>query len=286
MEIKKIRQFGEMVKFSHSIFALPFALASLMIASQGHPPFRILFLMILAMVALRTGAMAFNRWVDADIDAQNPRTAVRHIPQNILSKQSVLITSIFCGILFVILCTQINPLAFQLSPIALSAAYGYSLAKRFTSLSHIILGCVLGMSPIGAWVAMRGEVAFIPVLLGIAVTLWVAGFDLIYATQDYDFDKQSGLHSMVVALGISKALLLARLFHLLTLLLLLAFGILNHFGWTYFVTLSVIAGLFLYEHSLVSDKDLSKVNAAFFNVNGIISILFFVGVWISLPHPQ
>ncbi len=281
---RKILDVGEMVKFSHSIFALPFALASLFVAADGRPPFGVLAWMVLAMVTLRTGAMAFNRWLDADIDARNPRTAVRHIPQKVLSKNLVLTLAVVCGLLFVLICTRINTLAFRLSFVAVLFAYGYSYAKRFTAFSHVILGLVLGMSPVGAWVAARGEVDFIPVLLGIAVTLWVAGFDLIYATQDYAFDKQSGLHSLVVSLGIGKALRLSRAFHLLTCLLLSLFGVLNHFSWIYFVILSIIAALFLYEHSLVTEGDLAKVNAAFFNMNGMISVLFFLGVLIETYH--
>ena len=283
--VKKILQIGEMVKFSHSIFALPFALSTFVIASQGMPLstiLRLLAWMVVAMVSLRTGAMAFNRWLDADIDAQNPRTAIRHIPQKTLSKNLVLTLALICGALFVIVCTQINTLAFKLSWIALIFAYGYSFAKRFTSLCHLILGLVLGMSPIGAWVAVRGEIAPQSVLLGIAVTLWVAGFDLIYATQDYDFDKRSGLHSMVVSLGISKALWLSRIFHIITFVLLCIFGEQTGLGKTYFITLIPILGLFLYEHSLVSATNLSNVNAAFFNVNGGISVLFFIGVWLFL----
>jgi len=282
--LKKIKNIGEMVKFSHSVFALPFALASLLVATQGKPSCRLLIWIILAMVTLRTGAMAFNRYLDADIDAKNPRTATRHIPQNILSKNFVLLLALTCAAFFIIITQQINSLCFKLSGIAVLVTYGYSFAKRWTAASHLILGFALGMSPIGAWSAATNHIGFSSIVLGLSVIFWVAGFDMIYATQDYEFDKKEGLHSLVVTFGIAKALRISRIFHIITLVLLYVFGFLSHFGGTYTLTLLVIAILFLYEHRLVSAKDLSRVNAAFFTLNGFISLIFLVGVFLSLQR--
>ena len=280
--LKKIYHVGELVKFSHTIFALPFALASLLVASGGRPPARLLLLVIAAMVTARTAAMAFNRWIDADFDARNPRTATRHIPAGLLSKRFVLLVSLGSAILFVLVTYWINPLVFRLSPIALLILFGYSYTKRFTALSHLVLGLALGIAPIGAWMAARGSFELAPILLGIAVLFWVAGFDMIYATQDAEFDRQTGLHSLVVALGIPRALYGARLLHLLTLTLLICFGSYNHLTLAYYVCLVGVGILLAYEHSLVSPQNLSRVNAAFFTINGFISLLYLSGVAYSL----
>lgn len=278
---RKIRQTAEMVKFSHSIFALPFALASMLIAAGGIPPGRLVFLVIMAMVTARNAGMSFNRWLDASIDAKNPRTASRHIPRGLLSPGFVLAFSIVNAALFVWVASRINMLCFWLSFPTLGVLFFYSHTKRFTSLSHLVLGLALGMSPIGAWIAVTGTLAFAPVLLGVAVVFWVAGFDMIYATQDYDFDRKEGLHSLVVRLGLKNALRVARVFHAATVVLLLLFGNLLSLGWPYFLTWVLISLLFLYEHSLVKADNLSRINAAFFNVNGFISILFLAGVILS-----
>lgn len=283
---KKIRQrileLGELVKFSHTIFALPFALASLLIASGGPPEARLFFLIVAAMVCARTAGMSFNRYSDAPFDARNPRTASRQIPAGLLSKKFVLLFSIANAILFVLLTALINRPCLALSPAALLLVYGYSLTKRFTDWSHLVLGMVLGASPIAAWIAVTGRISFEPVLLGSAVLFWVAGFDIIYATQDYEFDRREGLHSLVVRYGIARSLWIARLFHLATLIFLTLFGKLLHFGFAYHLTMILILFLFIYEHSLVSPRDLSRVNAAFFNVNGFISLLFLAGVILSI----
>lgn len=282
MILRKALQVAEMVKFSHSVFALPFALASMLIASQGLPPARLIVLIILAMVSLRNAGMSFNRYVDAPFDAKNPRTSSRHIPQGLLSRKFVLAFSIVNAGLFVLLTYQINPLCFYLSFAAIGIVYLYSFTKRFTSWSHVVLGMVLGISPIAAWIAVTNRIDLPPILLGLAVIFWVAGFDIIYAAQDYEFDRSAGLHSLVVRLGVGRALLAARIFHFLTLIVLFLFGKLLAFGGIYYLTLSLIAFLFFYEHSLVSPRDLSRVNAAFFNVNGFISLLFLAGVTLSI----
>lgn len=281
-KLNKIIQTAEMVKFSHSIFALPFALASMLIAAQGLPSARLVILIILAMVTGRNAAMAFNRYMDAEIDAKNPRTSGRHIPQGIFSKKFVLVFALINAVLFSTITFQINRLCFWLSFPALLILFSYSLMKRWTDFSHLVLGLALGISPLGAWIAVTGGIRLEPVFLGIAVILWVAGFDIIYATQDCQFDRNHGLHSLVVRWGIPKALKAARLFHGMTLILLFLFGRLLELGWIYNLTLLMIALLFLYEHSLVRANDLSRVNAAFFNMNGFVSLLFLGGIILSI----
>lgn len=278
----KIRDIAEMVKLSHSVFALPFALASMLIAAEGLPPARVVLLIILAMVTLRSAGMSFNRFLDAHLDARNPRTASRHIPRGIVSRRFALAFSLINAVLFIAVTAGLNRLCLLLSFPAIALAFGYSFTKRWTSWSHLILGLVLGISPVAAWIAVTGRLSPEPLLLGLAVIFWVAGFDIIYATQDYDFDRREGLHSLVVRLGVGRALVAARFFHLITLGFLFLFGKTIHLEWTYYLALLLIGLLFLYEHSLVSPEDLSKVNAAFFNVNGFISLLFLAGVTLSL----
>jgi 4-hydroxybenzoate polyprenyltransferase len=279
--ISKIRDLAEMVKVSHTIFALPFALASMLVAAGGFPSARILALVLVAMFTARNTGMAFNRYLDAAIDARNPRTASRHIPRGIFSRPFVLAFALVNAALFVAAAGFLNRLCLELSPIALGLLFSYSAMKRFTSLSHLVLGLTLGASPVAAWAAVRGTLSWEPFVLGAAVLFWVAGFDVIYATQDYEFDKKEGLHSLAVALGIRNALRLSRVFHILTLALFAAFGWLLHLGIVYNACLAVIAALLAYEHSLVKPHDLSRVNAAFFNVNGCISLLFLIGVFIG-----
>jgi len=276
--ISKIRDLGEMLKVSHTIFALPFAFASMLVAAGGLPSLTLVGWIVLAMFTARNAGMAFNRSLDAAIDARNPRTASRHIPRGIFSRTFVLAFSLVNAALFVLVAGLINPLCLKLSPVALLLLFSYSAMKRFTSLSHLVLGLTLGASPVATWAAVRGSLSWEPFVLGGAVIFWVAGFDIIYATQDYEFDEREGLHSLVVALGIRKALLLSRFFHVVTLLLFAVFGRILHLGSVYAACLAVIAVLLTYEHSLVRTNDLSRVNAAFFNVNGFISLLYLVGV--------
>lgn len=278
----KIRDLGELLKISHTIFALPFALSAMLAAAGGLPSPRLTLLIILAMFLARNAGMSFNRYLDADIDAKNPRTAARHIPRGVFSKGFVLWFSIVNAFFFSATTFFINAPCFALSPVALLLLYGYSTTKRFTALSHLFLGLVLGASPVAGWLAVRGSFDPPPVFLGLAVLFWVAGFDILYATQDHDFDRREGLHSAVVSLGVSKALLLARSSHALTVLLLFVFGMGLYLSWPYFAGLVLVAALLIYEHSLVSAQDLSRVNSAFFNVNGFISLLFLAGVALSI----
>lgn len=267
-----------MIKIEHSIFALPFALASAFLAAKGLPDLRILTLIILAMVFARSAAMAFNRYLDADIDAKNPRTATRSIPAGRLSRRYSLFFTIACSFCFAFVAYSLNMLAFYLSPVALIVLLGYSYTKRFTSYCHFVLGLALGIAPIGAWVAIRGEIAPIAVMLGAAVMFWTAGFDLIYACQDTEFDKENALHSVPAKIGIHKALLLSRILHCVMISLLVIFGFETAMGLPYWVGLSLVVLTLLYEHSLVWNANLERVTMAFFTMNGVVSIVFGIAV--------
>lgn len=282
MPLKKIRSTLELIKFSHSIFAMPFALASLLIASQGMPSPITLFRIILALVFARTAAMAFNRWADADIDAKNPRTQDRHIPSGILSKKYTLGLTLLSSFGFVYISYLLGKLCFYFSPLVLGVLFFYSYTKRFTAYSQIFLGLALGIAPVGAWVAIQNNLAITPVLLCFSVLFWVAGFDILYATQDYEFDKSNQLNSMVVKFGIPKALILARVMHTFSYLLFFLLGMVAKLHWPYFAGLGIMGLLFIQQHRLVKADDLSRVNAAFFKTNGLISLLFLVSVYLGL----
>ena len=274
----KVPVFLEAIKVSHSIFALPFAVAAAFLASSGIPALGPLGKIVLAVVLARTAAMTCNRWADADLDAANPRTRVRAIPAGLLSRRSMAIATVVCCVAFALVCAWINRLAFFLSPVALTFLIGYSYTKRFTSLSHLVLGAALGLSPIGAWVALREEVTLLPVLLGTAVLFWTAGFDIIYACQDRDFDERFGLYSIPRRLGLARALLVSRAFHLVTIGLLVAVGYVGELGWIYALGVLCVVGILAYEHSLVRPDDLSRVNIAFFTLNGLVSLVFMAAV--------
>lgn len=265
----------EMIKWEHSVFALPFALCGAMLAARGIPSGRQLLWIVVAMVAARSAAMAFNRWVDARIDAANPRTRMRAIPAGLLTSHFVLMFAIVAAAVFLVAAAELNRLALLLAPLVLLVLFGYSLTKRFTRWSHVVLGFALGMAPAGAWIAVRGRLDPRILLLTAAVTFWTAGFDVLYSCQDYDHDCLSGLHSLPRYLGIAHALIVARVFHLFMLAMLAAFIWAFQLGAIGFAGLAVVGALILYEHTLVKADDLSKLNAAFFTMNGVISILFF-----------
>jgi 4-hydroxybenzoate polyprenyltransferase len=276
--IRDLRVTLEMIKWEHSIFALPFALCGAMLAASGLPTLRQFAWIIVAMISARSAAMAFNRVADAAIDAANPRTQTRALPAGALSPAFVsTFVAISCGI-FVLAAFQLSRLAFLLSPVALAVVLLYSYTKRFTRWSHLVLGFSLGIAPAAAWIAVRGSLDPRILLLTAAVTFWVAGFDVLYACQDYDFDRQSGLHSIPRYIGIRGALARARTFHVLMLLLLIALVMTFGLGKIAMAGVVVVALLLLYEHSLVSPTDLSKLNAAFFTMNGVISVVFFAFV--------
>jgi 4-hydroxybenzoate polyprenyltransferase len=268
----------EMIKWEHSIFALPFALCGAMLAAGGWPTAWQLSWIIAAMVAARSAAMAFNRLADAEIDAINPRTQTRALPAGSLSRGFVGgFVTVACA-LFVLAASQLNRLTLLLSPVALAIVLLYSYTKRFTRWSHVVLGLALGVAPAAAWIAVRGSLDARILLLTAAVTFWVGGFDVLYACQDYDFDLRNGLHSLPRYLGIGRALLIARLFHAAMLLLLIALVLSFHLGTLGFAGVAVVGLLLAYEHSLVSRDDLSRLNAAFFTMNGVISVVFFLFV--------
>ncbi len=271
-----------MVKFSHSLFALPFALSSLLLASNGNPTIRQVVLIILCMVTARNTAMAFNRLVDADIDAKNPRTQDRHIPKGLLTKRFAITFIAVNAILFVGFAAFLNTLTFILSLPTLLVLCSYSYAKRFTHYTQIYLGVCLGLSPIGAWIAIQGNISLTPLLMAVGVTLWVAGFDLIYAMQDHDFDVKTGVKSMVAKMGIANALTLSRVFHVLCVIFLGGVGLISSLGIFYWFALVLIAALLIYEQNLLRPHDLSRINAAFFNVNGVIGLIYLAGTAIAI----
>lgn len=274
--LQKISIFMEMIKFSHTIFALPFALSAALLAVRGLPGTGQIIYIVLAMIGARTAAMAMNRLIDARIDARNPRTAGRAIPAGLLTRGAVLAAIILSVALLLWSAAMLNPLCLKLSPIALFFLVLYSYCKRFTSLAHIVLGICLAAAPIGAWVALRGVIELPAVVLGLIVLFWVAGFDILYALQDLDFDREAGLHSIPVALGVTGSLWLARLFHLVTVGLLAWLIVLMGLGIWFLLGSLAMAAMLLYEHWLLRRGDLTRLDAAFFTMNGYISLTFLV----------
>jgi len=267
-----------MIKWEHSIFALPFALCGAMLAAGGTPTGHQLFWIVVAMVSARSAAMAFNRVADATIDAANPRTRLRALPVGALTPAFVTTFVLAACAVFILAASQLNRLAFILSPVALAVVLLYSYSKRFTRWSHLVLGFALGIAPAAAWIAIRGSLDPRILLLTAAVTFWVAGFDVLYACQDYDFDRQADLHSIPRYFGIRWALIVARVFHILMLGLLITLVISFGLGKLAIAGVVVVAALLTYEHSLISPDNLSRLNAAFFTMNGVISVVFFVFV--------
>ena len=272
--LQKISVFMEMIKFAHTIFALPFALSGALLAAGGLPSGRQILFIILAMVAARTAAMAMNRLIDADIDAQNPRTASRAIPAGLLTKGAVSGAILLSVALLLWSAAMLNPLCLKLSPIALFFLVLYSYCKRFTALAHIVLGICLAAAPIGAWVALRGTIELPAIVLGLIVLFWVSAFDMLYALQDLEYDRSVGLHSIPVALGVGGSLWLSRLFHLITVGLLVWLILLLGLGVWFWIGSGLMAAMLLYEHWLLRGGDLSKLDAAFFTMNGYISLTF------------
>lgn len=292
-----------LVKFSHTIFAMPFALIGFSLGMLSIPPgwhttiyppyvpnvgispfggtnrlILLFVLVILCMVFARSAAMAFNRYLDRAFDAKNPRTAIREIPKGIISASSALRFVIFNCLAFVICTAFINPLCFILSPVALLVVLGYSYTKRFTALCHIVLGIGLSLAPIGAYLAVTGEFAMLPILFSFAVVFWVSGFDIIYALQDIDFDKSQQLYSIPAALGKAKALRVSEILHLLSAACVVAAGVYGGFHWSYWMGVAVFMGMLVYQHSIVKPNDLNRVNIAFMTANGIASVVFAVFV--------
>jgi 4-hydroxybenzoate polyprenyltransferase len=268
----------EMIKWEHSIFALPFALTAALLAARGIPALRTIAWILVAMVAARSSAMAFNRWADADIDAANPRTRSRAIPAGLLSRGFVLGFTLLMAGLFVLASASLNRLTLYLSPLVLAVLLGYSYMKRVTRWSHLVLGLALGLAPSAAWIAVQGALDARILVLTCAVTLWVGGFDVLYACQDYEHDRAVGLHSLPQAVGIPAAFWAARIMHLLMLALLAWFARLFHFQTAGWLGIAAVALLLAYEHAIVSPRDLRRLNAAFFTMNGVIAMVFLAFV--------
>ena len=301
--ISLLSKWASFVKFSHTVFALPFALASMMLAARdqhGWPGWRVFLLVLAAMISGRTCAMAFNRIVDRRFDALNPRTAGRHLPAGAISMTSAVSLCLLSGAALVAASWMLNPLCFALSPVALFFICFYSLTKRFTDFTHVWLGIALAIAPVGAWLAVKGGVeflpmidgklklshsAFVPLVLALSVLLWLFGFDIIYATQDYEFDRTQGLRSLVVRWGPKNALGVAFIAHLLLWILLAVFGALAAFRLAYWLGLMVIGALLLAEHLLARRRDNRSVNVAFFKLNGTISTLFLSLVAVEVLFP-
>ena len=300
-----VKNYLSLIRFSHTIFAMPFAMIGFFLGLRDHPFYgvgqwnlhrtvgwgwdfktwwaffrvpREFLLVILCMIFARSAAMAFNRWLDVEFDALNPRTAIREIPRGIISKSSALRFVVFNCVAFVVCTWFINPLCFALSFIALAVVLGYSYTKRFTPLCHLVLGLGLSLAPIGAYLAVTGSFALLPLLFSFAVICWVSGFDIIYALQDEEFDRSLQLYSMPSWLGKTRALRVSELLHLLSTLFVAAAGVYGGFGGWYWAGVAVFMGMLVYQHAIVKPNDLSRVNLAFMTANGIASVIFAVFV--------
>lgn len=273
-----LRHFLDAIKFEHTVFALPFAYVAMVLAAGGWPGWRVIVWVTLAMAGARTLAMSVNRVADRLIDAANPRTAARHLPAGLLAPRHMLLAAVASGALLALSAWMLNPLCFRLAPWAALFLIGYSYTKRFTWTSHWILGFTDGIGAGGGWIAVSGAFAPATFILWFALTVWIAGFDLIYACQDVEFDRRAGLHSFPARFGVAAALRAAQLCHLLTVAAFVLLGLQAELGWLYWTGVAVAAGLFVYEHSLVSPDDLSRLDVAFFNVNGYIAVIFFAAV--------
>jgi 4-hydroxybenzoate polyprenyltransferase len=272
--LAKTRTTLEMIKWEHSVFALPFALTAALLAAGGLPRWATLGWILVAMVSARSAAMAFNRWADAELDAANPRTMKRAIPAGQLSKNFALGFTVITALAFVLAAAELNRLTLLLSPVALLVLLSYSYMKRVTRWSHLVLGFALGIAPAAAWIAVRGTLDPRIVVLTAAVTLWVGGFDVLYACQDFEHDREAGLFSLPQAIGVPAAFWAARIMHLAMLGLLVWFGTLFHFQLVGWLGIAAVAALLVYEHAIVSPRDLRRLNAAFFTMNGVIAMVF------------
>ena len=286
--ISEIIKWGEFVKLSHTVFALPFALASMVVAARetrGWPGWRLFLLIVGAVLAARTCAMSFNRIVDRHFDAKNPRTATRHLPAGTISTISAWTLCLLSAAGFMTICYFINTPCLVLAPLALAVVCFYSLTKRFTDFTHIYLGVALSLAPIGAWLAVRGTLHIAPVVLAVAVICWLIGFDVIYALQDYEFDRAQGLHSLVVRWGPKNALQFAFLVHMVMWGLLALFGVFSRFWMPYFVGLGIILISLLLEHLLARRRSMKWINVAFFRLNALVSLVFVTATVISVAVP-
>ena len=299
--MSKVKSYLSLIKFSHTIFAMPFALIGFSLGMRYHkedkivddalnhytilgsyPPIQrtlwILSFVMLCMVFARSAAMAFNRYLDRSFDAKNPRTAIREIPSGIIKANNALLFTLVCSLLFVVCSFLINKLCFFLSPVALLVVLGYSYTKRFTPLCHLVLGLGLSLAPIGAYLAVTGRFDLLPILFSFTVLFWVSGFDIIYALQDEEFDKENKLYSIPAWLGKARALRVSELLHLLSAICVLIAGWLGNFAWLYWIGAAIFIGMLIYQHSIVKPNDLKRVNIAFMTANGIASVVFAIFV--------
>jgi 4-hydroxybenzoate polyprenyltransferase len=274
--VNPVLRFGRMIKFSHTLFAMPFALAAAAIAARGHGlSIARLLGLVVAMAGARTAAMGFNRIADRQFDAKNPRTATRELPSGAISLRAAWTLTLVATAVFVGAAAALGPLCLALSPVALLFLYGYSFTKRFTSLCHLFLGLAIASGPGGAWIAVRGDFGWVPGLLMIAVGAWIAGFDVLYALADRDFDRATGLHSIPARFGVSGSLAISAALHLVTVAALAALAPIAGLGVPYLVGVGVVVTLLAYEHAIVRPSDLSRLNIAFFTLNGYVSVAFF-----------
>ncbi|MGB3366247.1 MAG: UbiA-like polyprenyltransferase [Acidaminobacteraceae bacterium] len=275
MVLNKIKTYGELVMFSHTIFSLPFALIAMFIAADGLPSFKLIVLILIALVSGRTGANAINRWIDKDMDKKNPRTASRHIPMGDVKEYEVILLTIVCYIIFVVSAYFINPICFYLSPVALFLFTLYSYTKRFTWACHIVLGITVAGAPVGAWLAVRGSFDIVPLILGAIVALWVSGFDILYGTQDIEFDKSNGVYSIPAYFGLDKSLIISKVFHSMMLIFLVTLNVFVDFGIMYNIGIVISAILLYIEHNNVDPNSTKIMKHVSYSINQIISIIIF-----------
>jgi len=273
--LKKIAIILEMIKFEHTVFALPFAFTGALLAARGLPSWQTILWITIAMFGARSAAMGFNRWADRYIDAKNPRTKSRALPMGLVTPRQVIAFTLASSALLIIAASMLNPLSLYLSPLALVLLFFYSFTKRFTFFSHVFLGLAISGAPLGAWIAVIGKLEVPAIVLGIAVLLWLVGFDIMYALQDIEFDRGEGLHSIPQRFGIRHSLWIARAAHAVTMTALFWLASLLSLGWIYVLGVFISLCLIVYEHTLVREDDLSKLNFAFFNMNGYISLTVF-----------
>lgn len=270
--MKDIITYFKMIKFEHSVFALPFALTSMVLAANGLPDSNTILWIVIAMVSARTAAMGINRYVDKDIDAANPRTKHRDLPRGNISANKTLAYTVTFVIIYFFSAYMLNTLTLMLSPIPIILFVLYSYSKRYTAFCHLLLGIALGLAPIGAWIAVTGTISIVPIIISLAVIFWVAGFDMLYAIQDMDFDRENNLFSMPALIGVRVTLILSKVSHIITLIFLISLFFNSSLGYIYIAGLIIISTFMAYEHSLLSKEDLSKLNIAFFNINAYISV--------------
>ena len=276
MVLKKIKAYGELVMFSHTLFSIPFGIIAMLLAANGFPSLWLTVWIFAALISARTAANALNRLIDKDIDAKNPRTAGRHMPQGLVGTGEVIVLIAVCLLVLIISAFMISPVCVGLLPIPLALFFVYSFTKRFTWLCHLILGAACACAPVGAWVAVTGEIGVPALVLGAAVMLWVAGFDIVYGAQDVAFDSEQSLHSIPETFGVKNALIISAAFHLAAAALLIYTGILTGLGLIYYIGVGIITALLVYEHALVSPTNLKNVTIASYSINQIVSTLFLL----------